>query len=56
MSSTNNEIELKNSVWMFNADFSTFYLDRFDFVRFNDKDEIEYLNVFFHKFKFRMKF
>ena len=44
ISSTNSQIELKNSVWMFNADFSTFYSDRFDFVRFNDKDEIEYLN------------
>ncbi len=41
---SNREIELKNSVWMFNAEFSTFYSDRFDFVRFNDKDEIEYLN------------
>ena len=42
---SNTEAELKDSVWMFNADFSTFYFDRFDFVRFNDKDEIEYLDA-----------
>jgi len=29
---------------MFNPDFTTFYSDRFDFVRFNDQNEIEYLN------------
>ncbi|MFK8010369.1 MAG: hypothetical protein AB8H03_28705 [Saprospiraceae bacterium] len=29
---------------MFDAEFATFYQDRYDFVKFNDKNEIEYLD------------
>lgn len=38
------QISLENSIWMFEPEFATFYQDRYDFVRFNDKNEIEYLN------------
>jgi len=40
----NSQVDFKNSTWMLNVDFGTFYTNRFDFVRFNNQDEIEYLN------------
>jgi hypothetical protein len=40
----NGQINLENTVWMFNAEFTTIYQNRYDFVKFNIDNEIEYLN------------
>lgn len=38
------QIDLKNSFWMFNSDFDTYYEDRYDFIHFSNDDQIEYLD------------
>ncbi len=38
------ELKLKDSVWMFNKEFATYYSEDYDFVRFDERGVIEYLN------------
>jgi len=44
LNQSNSQINLNNSLWMFNSDFTTFYSDRYDFLKFRNNNGIEYLN------------
>jgi len=36
---------LSNSIWMFNPDFSNYYSERYEFIKFDDRNQITYLDI-----------